>query len=45
MERLSATLSAAGEHDRLLTAEEIAELLSVPTRWVREHTRGGLIRT
>jgi len=29
--------------DRLLTAAEIAELLAVPERWVREHTRGGLI--
>jgi hypothetical protein len=24
--------------DRLLTAAEIAELLTVPERWVREHT-------
>ena len=29
--------------DRLLTAEEVAELFSVPTSWVREHTRSGLI--
>lgn len=29
--------------DRLLTAGEVAELLAVPERWVREHTRGGLI--
>ena len=29
--------------DRLLTAVEVAELLSVPERWVREHTRSGLI--
>ena len=29
--------------DRLLTAEEVADLLSVPTRWVEEHTRSGLI--
>jgi excisionase family DNA binding protein len=29
--------------DRLLTAVEVAELLAVPERWVREHTRGGLI--
>lgn len=29
--------------DRLLTADEVAELLAVPERWVREHTRGGLI--
>jgi excisionase family DNA binding protein len=25
--------------DRLLTAEEVAEMLSVPVGWVREHTR------
>lgn len=31
------------ENDRLLTAGEVAEMLSVPERWVREHTRGGLI--
>jgi excisionase family DNA binding protein len=29
--------------DRLLTAAEIAELLAVPERWVREHTRSGAI--
>lgn len=29
--------------DRLLTATEVAELLAVPERWVREHTRGGLL--
>jgi excisionase family DNA binding protein len=29
--------------DRLLTASEVAELLAVPGRWVREHTRSGLI--
>jgi excisionase family DNA binding protein len=29
--------------DRLLTAGEVAEMLAVPERWVREHTRGGLI--
>jgi excisionase family DNA binding protein len=29
--------------DRLLTAGEIAEMLAVPERWVRDHTRGGLI--
>ena len=28
---------------RLLTASDVAELLAVPERWVREHTRGGLI--
>ena len=27
--------------DRLLTAPEVAELLSVPESWVREHTRNG----
>jgi excisionase family DNA binding protein len=27
--------------NRLLTADEIAELLSVPVSWVREHTREG----
>lgn len=32
-----------GVSDRLFTAEEIAHLLSVPERWVREHTRSGLI--
>jgi excisionase family DNA binding protein len=26
---------------RLLTASEVAELLSVPETWVREHTRNG----
>ena len=29
--------------DRLLTAAEVAELLSVPVSWVREHTRSGRI--
>lgn len=29
--------------DRLLTAPEVAELLSVPETWVREHTRTGTI--
>jgi excisionase family DNA binding protein len=36
----SASASAA---DRLLTAADVAELLAVPERWVREHTRGGLL--
>jgi excisionase family DNA binding protein len=27
--------------DRLLDAAEVAELLHVPERWVREHTRNG----
>lgn len=31
----------AGQDDRLLTAVEVAELLSVPVTWVREHTRNG----
>ena len=30
-------------NDRLLTAAEVAELLAVPERWVREHTRSGAI--
>lgn len=29
--------------ERLLEAKEIAELLGVPERWVREHTRSGAI--
>lgn len=29
--------------DKLLTAEEIAAVLSVPTSWVRDHTRQGRI--
>lgn len=29
--------------DRLLEAAEVADLLAVPVRWVREHTRSGLI--
>jgi excisionase family DNA binding protein len=29
--------------ERLLTANEVAQLLHVPVRWVREHTRSGLI--
>jgi excisionase family DNA binding protein len=28
-------------NDRLLTAAEVAELLSVPVSWVRESTRSG----
>jgi excisionase family DNA binding protein len=27
--------------DRLLTADEVAELLAVPVSWVRESTRSG----
>jgi excisionase family DNA binding protein len=37
---VSLELTAA---DRLLEAKEIAELLGVPERWVREHTRSGAI--
>jgi len=29
--------------DRLLDAAEVADVLNVPTRWVREHTRSGLL--
>jgi excisionase family DNA binding protein len=29
--------------ERLLREEEVAERLSVPTSWVREHTRSGAI--
>jgi excisionase family DNA binding protein len=29
--------------DSLLTATDVAELLSVPVSWVREHTRSGRI--
>jgi len=29
--------------DRLLRADEVAERLNVPERWVRDHTRSGLI--
>jgi excisionase family DNA binding protein len=29
--------------ERLLRAEEVAERLTVPTSWVREHTRSGEI--
>jgi excisionase family DNA binding protein len=29
--------------ERLLNAVEVAELLSVPESWVREHTRSGRI--
>jgi excisionase family DNA binding protein len=29
--------------DKLLSADDVAELLSVPTSWVREHTRTGAI--
>lgn len=30
-------------NDRLLTAAEVAELLAVPTTWVRSETRAGRI--
>lgn len=36
-------IGAVNGVDRPLTAGEVAELLSVPERWVREHTRSGLI--
>jgi excisionase family DNA binding protein len=29
--------------DRLLTADELAEVLAVPVSWVRDHTRSGAI--
>jgi len=29
--------------ERLLTADEVADLLAVPVGWVREHTRSGLL--
>jgi len=29
--------------ERLLDAKQVAELLSVPVGWVREHTRSGAI--
>jgi excisionase family DNA binding protein len=29
--------------DRLLDAQEVAELLNVPVGWVREHTRNGAL--
>ena len=29
--------------ERLLTADDVAELLAVPVSWVREHTRSGAI--
>ena len=29
--------------DRLLTGAEVADLLSVSERWVRDHTRSGLL--
>lgn len=29
--------------DRLLTADDVAELLNVPVGWVREHSRSGAI--
>lgn len=34
---------AMTSNDKLLTAAEVADLLAVPVRWVREHTRNGLI--
>lgn len=29
--------------ERLLTADDVAEMLGVPVGWVREHTRSGAI--
>jgi excisionase family DNA binding protein len=29
--------------DRLLTASDVAAMLTVPERWVREHTRSGVL--
>jgi excisionase family DNA binding protein len=29
--------------DRLLTADELADVLTVPVSWVRDHTRSGAI--
>ena len=34
---------ASWESERLLTRDEIAELLAVPARWVKEHTANGHI--
>lgn len=31
--------------DRLLDAQQVAELLNVPTGWVREHSRAGHLPT
>jgi excisionase family DNA binding protein len=36
-------MTTAFATDPLLTASDVAELLSVPESWVREHTRGGRI--
>jgi excisionase family DNA binding protein len=35
--------SARNATDRLLVAAEVADMLAVTERWVREHTRSGLI--
>jgi excisionase family DNA binding protein len=40
---VSAALPAASLPDRLLTAAEVAERLSVPESWVREQTRAGTV--
>jgi excisionase family DNA binding protein len=34
-------MGGGGVSDRLLTADEVAELLNVPVSWVRESTRSG----
>jgi hypothetical protein len=43
MGRLALRGGAAVSDDRLQTAKEIAEWLSVPVTWVRHHTRTGEI--
>jgi excisionase family DNA binding protein len=40
-DRASTRRREAGVSDRLLTAAEVAELLGVPERWIRDHTRNG----
>jgi excisionase family DNA binding protein len=39
----TASSQGGGVSERLLTAAEIAEMLSVPVSWVRESTRSGAI--
>jgi excisionase family DNA binding protein len=39
----SASPPRASTEDRLLDADDVAALLNVPTRWVREATRSGRI--
>jgi excisionase family DNA binding protein len=40
-ERHDKNAGQAGNDDRLLTADQVAELLAVPESWVREATRAG----